>query len=46
VLVRDGHVPEAEYKEPFDVLFSEPKFEYDDVVEVSGLEPPTSTMRK
>lgn len=30
VLVRDGHVTEAEYKEPFDVLFSEPKFEYDE----------------
>jgi site-specific DNA recombinase len=44
-LVRDGHVTEVEYKEPFDVLFSEPKFEYDDVVEVSGLEPPASTLR-
>jgi hypothetical protein len=45
VRVRDGHVVEAAYKEPFDLLFAVPKFEYDDVVEVSGLEPPTSTMR-
>ncbi len=45
VHVRDGRVVDAAYKEPFDVLFSSPKFEYDDVVEVSGLEPPTSTLR-
>ena len=45
VRLRDGHVVEAAYKEPFDLLFSVPKFEYDDVVEVSGLEPPTSTLR-
>ena len=32
VHVRDGHVVEAAYKEPFDLLFSSPKFEYDDVV--------------
>jgi DNA invertase Pin-like site-specific DNA recombinase len=32
VLVRDGHIAEAEYKEPFDGLFVEPKFEYEDVV--------------
>ena len=39
--VRDGHVVEAAYKEPFDLLFSEPKFEYDDVVvRAGGLEPP------
>jgi hypothetical protein len=31
--VRDGHVVEAAYKEPFDILFSVQKFEYDDVVE-------------
>ena len=36
VHVRDGHVVEAAYKEPFDLLFAVPKFEYDDVVEVSG----------
>jgi hypothetical protein len=30
VLVRDGHIAEAQYKEPFDGLFSEPKFEYGD----------------
>ncbi len=34
VQVRDGHVVEAGYKEPFDLLFSVPKFEYDVVVEV------------
>jgi hypothetical protein len=33
VHVRDGHVVEATYKEPFDLLFSSPKFEYSDVVE-------------
>jgi len=32
VHVRDGHLVEAGYKEPFDLLFSVPKFEYDDVV--------------
>lgn len=32
VRVRYGHVVEAAYKEPFDLLFSLPKFEYDDVV--------------
>ena len=45
VHVRDGHVVEPAFKEPFDLLFAVPKFEYDDVVEVSGLEPPTSTLR-
>jgi len=44
VRVRDGHVVEAAYKEPFDVLFSVPKFEYDDVVGAEGLEPPTSAV--
>ena len=39
VHVRDGHVVEAAYKEPFDVLFSLPKFEYDDVVGRGSLEP-------
>ena len=46
VRVREGHVTEAKYQEPFDVLFGAPKFEYGDVVEVSGLEPPTSTLRR
>jgi site-specific DNA recombinase len=41
VHVRDGHVVEAGYKEPFDLLFSVPKFEYDDVVGRRGLEPLT-----
>jgi len=36
VHVRDGHVVEAAYKEPFDLLFSVPKFEYDDVVDLGG----------
>ncbi len=35
VLVRDGHVVDASYKAPFDVLFSSPKFEYVDVVGAS-----------
>ena len=35
VHVRDGHVVEAGYKEPFDLLFTVPKFEYDDVVRSS-----------
>ena len=37
VHVRDGHVVEATYKEPFDLLFSSPKFEYGDVVRSSRL---------
>jgi hypothetical protein len=37
VYVRDGHVVDAAYKEPFDVLLALPKFEYDDVVEVTSL---------
>jgi site-specific DNA recombinase len=41
VRVRDGHVVEAAYREPFDLLFSVPKFEYDDVVGRRGLEPLT-----
>ena len=40
VHVRDGHVVEAAYKEPFDLLFSVPKFEYDDVVDPGRLEQP------
>ncbi len=39
VHVRDGHVVEAAYKEPFDLLFSSPRFEYGDVVGTEGLEP-------
>ncbi|MBF6557007.1 MAG: recombinase zinc beta ribbon domain-containing protein [Acidimicrobiales bacterium] len=41
VLVRDGHVTEMAYKEPFELLFSVPKFEYDDLVGAIGLEPMT-----
>jgi site-specific DNA recombinase len=41
VYVRDGHVVDAAYKEPFDVLLALPKFEYDDVVGRRGLEPLT-----
>jgi DNA invertase Pin-like site-specific DNA recombinase len=33
------------YHPPFDLLFSSSEFEYGDLVEVSGLEPPTSTLR-
>ncbi len=44
VHVRNGHVAEAAYKEPFDLLFSSPKFEYGDVVGARGLEPPTSAV--
>lgn len=40
--VRNAHVVEAGYKEPFDLLFSMPKFEYDDVVGPRGLEPLTA----
>ncbi|MDA8386662.1 MAG: hypothetical protein M0Z88_10460 [Actinomycetota bacterium] len=32
VHVRDGHVVDAAYEEPFDLLFSSPKFGYGDVV--------------
>jgi hypothetical protein len=39
VHVRNGHVVEAAYKEPFEVLFSSPKLEYDDVVGREGFEP-------
>ncbi len=44
VHVRDGHVVEATYKEPFDLLFTVPKFEYDDAVGAGGLEPSTSAV--
>ena len=44
VHVRAGHVVEPTYKEPFDLLFSSPKFEYGDVVGARGLEPPTSAV--
>ena len=37
VHVRDGHVVEAAHKEPFDLLFAVPKFEYGDVVRSSRL---------
>jgi site-specific DNA recombinase len=45
VRVRDGHVVEAAYKEPFDLLFSVPKFEFDDVVELTGFEPVASWLQ-
>jgi site-specific DNA recombinase len=41
VLVRDGHITEPEYQEPFDVLFSVPRFEYGTAVGRTGLEPVT-----
>jgi len=31
VLVRDGRAAEAHYCEPFDLLFSSPRFEYRDL---------------
>ena len=43
VVVRNGHVTEAEYKEPFDELFSEPKFEYEDLADSN--QHPTPLMR-
>jgi DNA invertase Pin-like site-specific DNA recombinase len=46
VHVRDGHVVDAAYKEPFDLLFSSPKFEYDDVVRSSRLGPTRSVARR
>ena len=44
VNVGEGHVVEATYKEPFDLLFAVPKFEYGDVVGAEGLEPTTSAV--
>ena len=41
VQVRDGHVVEATYQEPFDLLFSLPEFEYRHVVGLVGIEPTT-----
>ncbi len=38
VLVRDGHVERATYREPFDALLCVPRFEYGDVVGAKGLE--------
>jgi hypothetical protein len=29
VLIRDGHIAEAQYKEPSNGFFAEPKFEYE-----------------
>ena len=40
IRVRDGRVAEAVYKEPFDLLFAVPKFEYGDAVGREGFEPP------
>ena len=39
--VRGGRVAEYSFNAPFDVLFGTPEFEYGDLVETSGLEPPT-----
>ena len=46
IRVRDGHVVDAAYKEPFDLLFSLPQFEYDDVVRSSRLGPTRSVARR
>jgi site-specific DNA recombinase len=43
--VRDGKIADVGYHPPFDLLFSSSEFEYGDLVEVSGLEPPASTLR-
>jgi hypothetical protein len=40
-----GYVVEEANKKPPDLLFAMPKFEYDDVVEVKGLEPSTYGMQ-
>ncbi|HUY85965.1 MAG TPA: recombinase zinc beta ribbon domain-containing protein [Acidimicrobiales bacterium] len=40
VNVVDGKVAEAEFRPPFDLLFSMPRFEYADVVGRGGFEPP------
>gem|GEM_PF-6734009 len=45
VHVRNGYVVEEASKEPLDLLFAVPRFEYDDVVEVKGLEPSTYGMQ-
>ncbi len=44
---RNGYVVEEinQNKEPLDLLFAVPKFEYNDVVEVKGLEPSTYGMQ-
>ena len=43
--VRDSKIGNVGYQAPFDLLFSSSEFEYGDLVEVSGLEPPTSALR-
>ena len=43
--VRDGKITDVGYHPPFDLLFSSSQFEYDDAVEVMGLEPTASTLR-
>jgi hypothetical protein len=43
--VRNGYRVEEAGKEPLDLPFAVPKFEYDDVVEVKGLEPSTYGMQ-
>jgi hypothetical protein len=39
VLVRDGKVAEATFREPFDLLFSPRRFEYGDLAGERGFEP-------
>jgi hypothetical protein len=45
VLVRDGKAAEAQFREPFDVLFSSRRFEYGDLAGKAGFELPTSSGR-
>lgn len=45
VHVRESHVVEAAYEEPFDLLFSSPKFEHGYVVETRGLGPLTPALQ-
>jgi hypothetical protein len=45
VHVRNGYVVDEANKEPHGLLLAVPKFEYDDVVEVKGLEPSTYGMQ-
>lgn len=44
VLIRDGHVAEAEFRKPFDGLLSLTGIEYASVVELRGFEPLASAM--
>jgi hypothetical protein len=44
--VRDGKIAGYSCHEPFDVLFGASEFEYGDLVDLTGLEPPASTPRR